>query len=239
MPKRKTTKTSAISNRGARGPEPVKWECLHCGKLLSTRNELRHLQGVGSQMVTAQVLAERPWVMALLQTKKVSRQPAKTTLLNGGPSRSPRRQRTRSRNSTPVPMDSIDHELAFGVDDSTDPPATAENQKSAADILSTTCRSTCIAAKVTHTFQRRWETGPHNLTRDEEESNETEDTDAADDEQLEDMSDGEEDNNEEDQSRTGVGEEGVSLWDLLGEGFLRRAAELGVYRCLLRTSKFT
>ena len=62
-----------------------------------------------------------------------------------------------------------------------------------------------------------------------EESNEEEEEEDMEDEPISDFDD-EDDNNE---LFSGPGQEGISPWDSLGEGFLREVSQLGMLFCIL------
>jgi hypothetical protein len=88
------------------------------------------------------------------------------------------------------------------------------------DILSTARRSNRVAAKLVQVQQFRWGTGHVELTREEDEE----------DEEVEgvDTNRGSSPNWEEDEDEDEEDGEGISMWDLLGEDFLKEASELGM-----------
>jgi hypothetical protein len=101
--------------------------------------------------------------------------------------------------------------------------------------LSDLRRSQRIAGRVENIGQQRWgSNAPANFVNNREESDEEEedigddesisDFDVASDEGLEGYDDDDDDDNE---MFAGPGQEGISLWDSLGEGFLREASQLG------------
>ena len=78
-----------------------------------------------------------------------------------------------------------------------------------------------------------------NFVNNREESDEEED-DIEDDESNNDLDvasdeglEGDEDDEDEDELFAGSGQEGISLWDRLGEGFLKEASQLGIYVILV------
>jgi hypothetical protein len=103
--------------------------------------------------------------------------------------------------------------------------------------LSNFRRSRRIADSVEKIGQQRWGlNAPVHLANDREESDEEEvdieddddligDFDVASDEGLEGYDD---DDDDDDELFAGPGQEGISLWDSLGEGFLREASQLGM-----------
>jgi hypothetical protein len=67
-----------------------------------------------------------------------------------------------------------------------------------------------------------------------EESNEEEEEEEDEEEDMEDepISDFDNEDND-DELFSGPGQEGISLWDSLGEGFLREVSQLGMLFCIL------
>jgi hypothetical protein len=129
----------------------------------------------------------------------------------------------RSRASSPLPNDDIDAGMG-------------ESDKHDGEVhgLSNVRRSGRIAARVEHIAQQRWSSNaPARFVNDREESDEEEEDieedesisnfDIATDEGLEGYED-----DDDDEMFAGPGQEGISLWDSLGEGFLREASQLGM-----------
>lgn len=100
--------------------------------------------------------------------------------------------------------------------------------------LSNLRRSRRIADVVEKIDQKRWKSNASvHFVDDGEESDidEEEEEDIEDDEPNGDSDeglDGYEDDDDEDELFAGPGMEGISLWDSLGEGFLREASQLGM-----------
>jgi hypothetical protein len=98
--------------------------------------------------------------------------------------------------------------------------------------LSSLRRSRRIAVRVEKIGQQRWKSNASvHFANDREESDEEEE-DIEDDEPISDSDEGLEGYDEDDDDLfAGPGEEGISLWDSLGEGFLREASQLGMPFC--------
>jgi len=91
-------------------------------------------------------------------------------------------------------------------------------------VLLTVWHSNCITSKIAQVCQNRWGSGHQELVQEDDPSGEM-DTDG------ESLGDEETDDEDTDWRRimsAAPGEEGISLWDLLGQGFLKEASELGV-----------
>ena len=91
-------------------------------------------------------------------------------------------------------------------------------------MLLTVRHSNCIASKIAQVCQNCWGSGHQELVQEDDLSGKM-DTDG------ESLGDEETDNEDTDWQRimsAAPGEEGISLWDLLGQGFLKEASELGV-----------
>ena len=101
--------------------------------------------------------------------------------------------------------------------------------------LSNLRRSRRIADGVEKIGQQRWGSianAPVHFVDNREESDEEEKKeDIDDDESISDfnVASDEEDQEDEDDMFAGPGQEGISLWDSLGEGFLREVSQLGIY----------
>jgi hypothetical protein len=95
--------------------------------------------------------------------------------------------------------------------------------------LSNLRRSQRNAVCVEKIGQQRWKSNASvHFVNDKEESDEEEE-DIEDDEPISDSDEGLEGYEEDDdQLFAGSGQEGISLWDSLGEGFLREASQLGM-----------
>ena len=99
--------------------------------------------------------------------------------------------------------------------------------------LSNLRRSRRIAGNVEKIGQQRWGSSvPVDLVNNKEESDEEEE-DIEDDESINDFDidvdrDVASDEDEDDEMFAGPGQEGISLWDSLGEGFLTEASQLGM-----------
>src|SRR6202522_1729514 len=94
--------------------------------------------------------------------------------------------------------------------------------------LSNLCRSRRIADAVEKIGQQRWGSNASvHFGNDEEESDEEEEEEDLD---LEDehISDSDIASDDEDEMFGGPGQEGISLWDSLGEGFLSEVSQLGM-----------
>ena len=108
--------------------------------------------------------------------------------------------------------------------------------------LSNLRRSQRIAGCVKKIGQQRWRSNaPAHITSNREESDEEEEKDAEDDEPFSDFDvasdEGLEGYEDDDGMFAGPGQEGISLWDSLGEGFLREASQLGMlYHDFLKKS---
>ena len=107
--------------------------------------------------------------------------------------------------------------------------------------LSNLRRSRRIADGVRKIGLQRWGLNASvNFVNDREESDEEEEDDIEDDESNDDLDvagdeglEGDEDDEDEDELFAGSGQEGISLWDRLGEGFLKEASQLGIYVILV------
>ena len=99
--------------------------------------------------------------------------------------------------------------------------------------LSTQRRSCRITERVEQIGQVRWGTNYIQVIKreereeDEEEGSSTEENSNMEDEENRMGPDDDELEDEEDMLFAEPGQEGISVWDLLGEGFLKEAAELG------------
>jgi hypothetical protein len=170
-----------------------------------------------------------------LAKKNVTKATAKKTLL-GSPRRHPRQLR-----KSPTPPD-VDIPMFTDVDEE---PVLAESANSGGDgdsdshVLSTVRRSNRIASKVAQVCQNRWRSG-HQVLIQEDTSSDEADTageslndESSDEADTASQSPNDEETDDEGTDRWGItsaipGEEGMSLWDLLGQGFLREASELGM-----------
>jgi hypothetical protein len=93
--------------------------------------------------------------------------------------------------------------------------------------LSNLRRSRRIAGNVEKIGQQRWgSNGQVGFLNDGEESDEEEEEDIEDDGNYDIVSD--EGYEDDDELFAGPGQEGISLWDSLGEGFLREVSQLGM-----------
>ena len=107
--------------------------------------------------------------------------------------------------------------------------------------LSNLRRSRRIADGVRKIGLQRWGLNASvNFVNDREESDEEEEDDIEDDESNDDLDvagdeglEGDEDDEDEDELFAGSGQKGISLWDRLGEGFLKEASQLGIYVILV------
>jgi len=91
-------------------------------------------------------------------------------------------------------------------------------------VLLTVQHSNRIASKIAQVCQNHWGSGHQELVQEDDLSSKM-DTDG------ESLGDEETDNEDTDWRRimsAAPGEERISLWDLLGQGFLKEASELGV-----------
>jgi len=160
---------------------------------------------------------------------------AKKTLL-GSPRKHPHQLR-----KSPTPPD-VDIPMFTDIDEE---PTLAESANSRGDgdldshLLSTVWRSNRIASKVAQVCQNRWRSGHQELIQEDTSLNKV-DTAG---ESLNDESSNEadtasespndEEKDDEDTDHWRImsavpGEEGMSLWDLLDQGFLREASKLGM-----------
>ncbi|KIL55902.1 hypothetical protein M378DRAFT_182110 [Amanita muscaria Koide BX008] len=94
-------------------------------------------------------------------------------------------------------------------------------------------RSNRIAAQVSRAYQLRWGSSRGELTREEDDYDSNDDSDERGVQGMDiDFSDGEDEDEDEDEDdwrkcmSAAPGQEGIPLWDLLGEGFLAAASEL-------------
>ena len=125
--------------------------------------------------------------------------------------------------SSPLPYDDIDADMG-------------ENLDGEVYGLSNLRRSRRIAGRVENIGQQRWgSNAPAHFVNDREESDEEEEENIEDDESISDFDvardegldlEGSEDDDGEMFARPGL--EGISLWDSLGEGFLKEASQLGM-----------
>jgi hypothetical protein len=105
-----------------------------------------------------------------------------------------------------------------------------ENHESEVYALSKLRRSRRIANCVEQLSQQRW--GANHIVNNEE--SEEEDEDIADNESMSNFDvDGDEGLEGDDEGNdielvAAQGQEGISLWDILGEGFLKEASQLGI-----------
>jgi hypothetical protein len=117
-------------------------------------------------------------------------------------------------------------------------PSTAEvfsapnDEEPEAHVLSAPRRSSRIAAKISELQKRRWETGHQKLTQEDEDTPDEAEGDGHT-WNIGDAWNGEDDNDEsedeEDELMSATpGLEGISLWDILGEGFLKQVSELSM-----------
>jgi hypothetical protein len=103
--------------------------------------------------------------------------------------------------------------------------------------LSNLRRSRRIADSIEKVGQQRWgSNGSVNFVNNREESDEEEEEDIEDDEPNGDFDVASDEGQEgyeddDDELFAGPGQEGISLWDSLGEGFLREASQLGMSFC--------
>jgi len=127
----------------------------------------------------------------------------------------------RSRASSPLPNYDIDIDAGMG-----------KNLDGEVYGLSNLRRSRRIAGCVKNIGQRRWgSNAPTHFVNDREESDEEEEEDIGDDKSISDFdvaSDDGYDDDDDGETFAGPGQEGISLWDSLGEGFLQEASQLGI-----------
>jgi hypothetical protein len=107
-------------------------------------------------------------------------------------------------------------------------------------VLSATRRSGRIATKIAQVHGRRWGAGNQVLIREDESDEQSEDEDPVvdgGDERLVGCGDKEDEEDEEDDwqklTSANPGQEGIPLWDWLGQGFLKMASELGTLHLFL------
>jgi hypothetical protein len=127
----------------------------------------------------------------------------------------------RSRASSPDPLPNDDIDAGMG-----------ENLDGEVYSLSNLRRSGRIAGCVENIGQQRWgSNAPAHFVNNREESDEEEE-DIEDDEPISDFDVASDEDLEEDEDEdelfAGPGLEGISLWDSLGEGFLKEASQLGI-----------
>lgn len=174
-----------------------------CGQLVVYSTRLRHLSLKGPKFLAAQSLADNPWVLKRsvhARSPDTRRQPPRKRL---------RAQRTPSPSDSPTPPDPL-----------TGAPSERETALSASQ------RSAHATRVINHAQNRRWQPNHRRATvEDQSES----DSDRGADTEIDWVSDesDNEDSDEESLLHASPGQEGVSLWDLLGKGFLEEATALG------------
>jgi len=212
-------------------PQQTKQICAcGCEHLVAESTECRHLDGQKRRIISLHVLSANLWVKSLAK-KNATKATAKKILL-GGPRKCPHQMQ---RSSTPSPSLPDPDIPAFSYHDDDLPttdeePAPIESANSGGDsdldghMLLTVRLSNCIAPKIVQVCQNPWGSGHQELIQEDDPSDEM-DTDG------ESLGDEETDDEDTDWRRitsAAPGEEGISLWDLLGQGFLKEASELGV-----------
>jgi hypothetical protein len=113
----------------------------------------------------------------------------------------------------------------------TDDPAPEENHDGEVYGLSNLRQSRRIADCVEKIGQQRWKSNASVRFVNDREESEEEEEDTDDDESVRasDFDEGSEGYEEDDNELfAGPGQEGISIWDSLGEGFLREASQLGM-----------
>ena len=184
--------------------------------------------------LTLHVLSANPWVKSLAK-KNVTKATAKKTLV-GSPCKHPCQLQ-----KSPTPPD-VDIPMFTDIDEE---PTLVESANSGGDgdsdshVFSTVWRSNCIASKVAQVCQNCWRSGHQELIQEDTSSDEADMAGESPNNESSDKADtaseslNNEETDDEDTDHRGIistvpGEEGMSLWDLLGQGFLREASKLGM-----------
>ena len=208
-----------------------------CRNQVTQRTESRHLNGQGPLFLASSVLSQS---RSLAQRRKSSHRPANQELVGRlGPLQPAVDSRPASVNSPPpIYLDDGDFPMGeagpSGVDHDTTQPTHANAAGNHDDYgLSKLRRSHRIADYVDQVGRQRWGSNHVRQFILDEESDEEEDKEESDEEE-EQLSD-EEDylgslEQDDEYAILGAepGQEGVSVWDLLGEGFLQEASKLGL-----------
>lgn len=224
-----------------------------CGDRVTRKVEVQHMNGIGPALLVSQVLAQNRSLIHHKKTPLLSaRRPAKSKAI--GLSGSVRRRFSQPNNAhgnisedQDVDMDQAGPSNYTTNPLSLDPPMMVDDQPGTSfnipsspiqpqvhednEVygLSTLRRSGRITKHVEQIGQQRW--GLKNIVlfvNDREESSE-EEPDTEDDECASDSYvDTDEDMEGDGELIAGHGLEGISLWDTLGEGFLKEAAQLGM-----------
>jgi hypothetical protein len=135
---------------------------------------------------------------------------------------------------SPLPNEDADHPASPLPNDDA---GTEDNLNGEVYGLSKLRRSRRIASSVEKIAQQRWGSNASvHFGNNREESDEEDEEDIEDDEPISDFDVGgdegregyEDDEDDDDELFAGPGQEGISLWDSLGEGFLREASQLGM-----------
>lgn len=192
---------------------PRKRNCsCGCGQRVDKSTESRHLNLKGPKFLAAQALANNPWA---LKRSTHTRSPDN----HRQPPPPKRRKKRATRTRTPPESDADDSPIE-------DPPEPET-------ALSAPHRSIRVEQVVKQAQDRRWVPGrPRATVEDESESDaepQPQDADINTEASLDDDDDAEDDGDSDVQSllHASPGQEGISLWDLMGEGFLKVAAALG------------
>lgn len=199
-----------------------------CQAVVAAGTEWRHLSGKGPRALAASVLSQNKWISAKNTSKPVAKKlqkGAKRTRSQPSPKEALIRTPSHARQHPRIRADPYFAEPASGVTDDT-------------PVLSSTRRSIRIANRVASIAQQRWPVLRNRdmgsdalgiLPASDSESEMGSDMEGDDSESATDV-DLEED--DEPFASAEEGEEGISLWDLLGDGFDRTAAQLGPFQYL-------
>ncbi|KIL58823.1 hypothetical protein M378DRAFT_181112 [Amanita muscaria Koide BX008] len=212
-----------------------------CKRKLSRATINRHLGGKGPGTLALHVLANTRTLQCRGKKSKASYS-MKQVLLGKSSQRRKRpvKQKESAEETTPDSCeDLLEGEVLVQPDDAhilmNEPMPTVEPTDTLPDqghVLSTARRSNRVAAKLVQVQQFRWGTGHAEFTQEEDEEEVGGvDMNGGDLPDREDDEEEEEDWDEDDWQNVmsaAPGQEGISTWDLLGEGFLKEASELGV-----------
>jgi hypothetical protein len=201
---------------------------------VSESTERRHLNGKGPKTLSLHVLQENPWAVKPPIKKRTPKHRETQASLDSA------RKRLRVHESSkqgypssqlPDCEDTAEDALPLhnDIDTIIDESAAAfeplDEPEEHGHVLSATRRSGRIATKIVQVHERRWGAGNQELIREDEKDNEPEDEEPVmygedEDEEVE------EDDWQKLTSAT-PGQEGIPLWDWLGQCFLKMASEIG------------
>jgi len=213
-----------------------------CAHEVSESTERRHLKGRGPAVLSRYVLQENPWAVKP-PIKKQTRKHQEMQALSGSSRKRLRAHEspTREGPSSQLPNreDAAEDAPPLLLDNHTPSFEALDELEEHGHVLSTKRRSGRIALKIAQIHERRWGSGNQELIQEDENNEEPEAENSvldgdeehfsllAGDDEDEDEDEEVEENDWQKLTSAAPGQEGIPLWDWLGQDFLKMASEAG------------